>query len=214
MRLDLSRKQTGEWASFNESCGSGDGQNCEFKCPFPAAEARSVLVLRDFGMIAPDNRLVEKNEMDGTILRDIADGYRLEERGTELWIVFDRPPAFDSRVSVSCLGREVGDAFKILPMNTVLQKKIQEKQPASLRGRDRNAVSVLDLQEAGRISFMELVEDWTGITDGKNPLPCNTENKKLFMDQSDAMFFGLFVSNRAAAIRAERINTFGKDSSD
>jgi hypothetical protein len=214
MRLDLNRRPEGVFCSFNEDCGTGDGTNLEFKVPFPAAEARSVLVLRDFGMIAPDNRLVEKNELDGTILKDVPDGYRLEERGDELWIVFDRPPAFDVRVSVSCLGRQVGDAFKILPMTTVLQKRIQEKQPASLRGRDRNAVSILDLQEAGRVSFMELVVDWTGVTDGKNPLPCDTENKKLFIDQSDAMFFGLFVSNRAAAIRAERINEFAKDSSD
>jgi hypothetical protein len=215
MRLDLDKKPQGEWASFNEGCGTGDGTTLEFKVPFPPADARSLLVLRDFAMVLPDNRLVEKNELDGTILKDEPDGYRLEERNGELLIVFDRPPAFDVRVSVSSLGRQVGDAFKILPMSTVLQKKIQEKQPASLRGRDRNAVSVLDLQEAGRVSFMELVVDWTGITDGADkPLPCDTENKKLFLDQKDAMFFGLFVSNRSAAIRAERINEFAKDSSD
>jgi hypothetical protein len=217
MRLDLNKKPEGDWTSFNEPCTPvlGDGINKEFKAPIPAAEARSVLVMRDFFMMATDNRLKETNEKDGTTLRDDPDGYKLETRGEdELWIVTDRAPAFGARMSVSGLGRKVGDAFLVLPMSTVLQKRIEEKQPASLRKRDKNAVSLQDLQEAGRVSFQELVTDWAGIEGETGPLPCTPENKKAFLDQKDALFFGLFVSNRAGAIRTERMNSFQKDSSD
>lgn len=214
MRLDLVRKPQGEWASFNEACGIGDSANKEFKVPFPAAEARSVLVLRDFATVTPDNRLITLNDKDGTVLKDEPDGYRLETRETELWIVFDRAPAFEARVSVSCLGRKVGDAFKILPMSTKLQKVIQEKLPASLKGRDRDKITILDLQEGGRVNFMDLVVEWSGIDGESGPLPCDTEMKKAFLDQKDSIFFGGFVSNRSNAIRAERINSLDKDSSD
>jgi hypothetical protein len=234
MRLDLIKKPEGVWASFNEFCGTGDGVTKEFKIPIPASEARSVLVLRDFEMVAPAGRLIAKNEKDGTILSDEPNGYKLERRGgglkvptdddltpdqsgDELWIVFDQAPFFEVHVSVSGLGRKVGDAFCILPMSTLLQKKIQEKQPKIFRGpaKERDNVTQLDLQEAGRVSFQELVVGWTGITGGDDaPLPCNAETKGLFLDRKDAMFFGLFVSNRSSAIRAEGIQSQSKDSSD
>jgi hypothetical protein len=218
MRLDLIKKPGGVWASFNESCGTGDGTNKEFRTPIPASRARSVLVMRGFGMLAPDNRLVVMNEKDGTILRDEPDGYKLETRGEdELWIAFDRAPVFEMPVSVSGLGRQVGDAFKVLPMGTLLQQKIREKQPKIFRAppKERDNVTDADIQEAGRVNFMELVVDWSGITGADEaPLPCTPENKKAFLDLKDAQFFGLFVSNRSAAIRAEGINSFSGDSSD
>jgi hypothetical protein len=217
MRIDLLKKPEGTWCSFNEFCGVGDGVTKEFKTPIPAAEARAVLVLRNFDIVPPDGRLVAMNDKDGTILRDEADGYRLEPREADLWVVFDRAPALNVRVSVSGLGRQVGDAFRILPMSTVIGKRIADKQPAIFRGpaRDRDKVTSNDLQEAGRVSFSELVVDWAGITDGDDkPLPCTSENKKIFLDNADAMFFGIFASNRASAIRAERINSLDKDSSD
>jgi hypothetical protein len=218
MRLDLLKKPEGTWCSFNEVCGIGDGVKTEFKAPFPASEARSVLVLRNFDTVQSDGRLVAMNDKDGKILKDEADGYRFETRNeTELWIVFDRAPALDVRVSLSCLGRKEGDAFCILPMSTLLGKKIASLQPAIFRApaKERANITSNDLQEAGRVTFMELVTDWTGITDMAGaPLVCNLDNKKTFLDQSDAMFFGIFVSNRSSAIRAERINAFSQDSSD
>jgi hypothetical protein len=219
MRLDLNKKPEGEWASFNEFCGTGDGETKDFKTPILASEARSVLVIRStkrFEMLAPDNRLVVTNEKDGTILKDEPDGYKLETRDeNDLWVVLDRPLPFGTRLSVSGLGRQVGDAFKVLPMSPAVRKRIYEKQPASLRKRDSKDVSEMDVVEASRISFQELVVDWNGITDGEDkPLPCDTETKKAFLDLKDATFFGLFVTNRAAAIRAEGMNSFNGDSSD
>lgn len=217
MRIDLFKKPEGTWCSFNELCGKGDGATKEFKTPIPAAEARGVLVLRNFDLASPDGRVVTMNDKDGTILKDEADGYHFETRDEMLWVIFDRAPALDVRVSVSGLGREVGDAFKVLPMSTLLGKKISDKQPAVFRGssKDREKVTSNDLQEAGRVSFDMLVVDWKGITDLEDkPLPCTSENKKCFLDNADAMFFGIFVSNRASAIRAERINAFESNSSD
>ncbi len=220
MRLELSRKPEGEWASFNEICTppQGDGSNKEFRSPIPASEARSVLVMRGFFMMAPDNRLTVTNQKTGSIERDDPDGYKLETRGEdELWIVFDRAPAFEELVSVSGLGRKVGDAFKILPASTFMQQKIREKQPAIFRGpvKDRENVTQQDLQEGARTNFEFFVVDWVGVVDDQGaPLPCTPETKKAFLDQKDAQFFGLFVSNRAGAIRADQIQTHAKDSSD
>lgn len=218
MRLDILKKPEGTWCSFNEKCGIGDGVTKEFKTPIPASQARGVVVMRNFDIAQPDGRLVTMNEKDGTILKEEADGYRFETRGEdEQWVIFDRAPSLGTRVSVSGLGRQVGDAFKILPMSTSLGKKILDKQPAIFRGspKDRERMTTQDLQEAGRVSFEFLVVEWSGITDGDDrPLPCTPDTKKAFLDNSDAAFFGIFASNRASAIRAERLNAFEADSSD
>jgi hypothetical protein len=217
MRLDLNRKPEGVWASFNETCGTGDGVTKEFKTPIPASEARSILVMRDFEFLGADQRIVVKNEKDGTILSDEPDGYKLETRNeTELWVVLDRPLGREVKLLVSGLGRQLGDAFKVLPMTTLLQQKIREKQPAIFRApaKDRDKTTQQDLQEAGRVGFEYLVVDWISVDTGASPPPCTSENKKAFLDQNDAMFFGLFVSNRSAAIRAEQITSHSKDSSD
>ena len=217
MRLDLNRKPEGEWCSFNEYCGTGNGEQKEFRTPIPASEARSVLVMRDFEFLGADQRIVVSNEKDGTILRDDLDGYKFETRNeTELWIVLDRPLGREVKLSVSGLGRQVGDAFKVLPMSTWLQQKIREKQPAIFRApaKDRDKTTQQDLQEAGRVGFMSIVVDWNGIEGEGGPIPCDDLGKKIFLDQKDAMFFGLFVSNRSAAARAEQITSHSKDSSD
>ena len=218
MRLDLNKKPEGVWCSFNEKCGTGDGGTKEYKTPIPASEARSVLVMRDFEFLSTENRIVFTNEKDGTILKDEADGYKLETRNeTELWIVLDRPLGREVRLSASGLGRQVGDAFKVFPMSTNLQQKIREKQPAIFRApaKDRDKATQQDLQEAGRVGFMFLVEDWVGVNgaDG-TPLTCTPETKKAFLDEKDAMFFGLFVSHRSAAARTEQITSYSKDSLD
>lgn len=218
MRLDLNKKPEGEWCSFNESCGKGDGVTKDFKLPYGPDETRGTIVLRNFDIAAPDGRLLTMNDKDGTILRDEPDGYHFEVRNEkELWVVFDRAPVDGTRISVSCLGRQVGDAFKILPMSTLLNKRIQDKQPAIFRGaaKDRANVTTNDLHEAGRVSFQELVVDWAGVNDpGGAPIPCTTENKKKLLDDMDAMFLGVFVSNRSSALRAERISSIERDSSD
>ena len=217
MRLDLNKKNEGEWCSFNEFCGRGDGKLREFKTPIPPAEAREILVMRDFEMLLPDGRLIIYNDKNGGILKDEADGYTLDVRPEgELWIVFDKPPAFGQRVNVSGLGRKVGDAFKILPMTTVVSKKLSEKKPESLRKVSKRAdILDTDLEDAGRLNFMELVVDWVGVCDGAGaPVPCNEETKKGFINETEGLFFGMFVTNRAKALRAERISRHEGDSRD
>lgn len=177
---------------------------------------------KTFELLTPDNRIISKNEKTGEILKDEADGYRLETRGgteevkgDELWIVFDRAPAFEVRVSVCGLGRKVGDAFKILPASPAIRKKIFEKGPASLRKPGAKDATEMDAVEAARLTFQELVVDWSNVTGGDGAtLPCDEVHKKLFLEQKDAMFFAMFVSDRAAAIRAEGINSLDTDSSD
>jgi hypothetical protein len=218
VRLDLNKKPEGVWCSFNEKCGTGDGVTKEYKTPIPASEARSVLVMRDFEFLGADQRIVVINSKDGTIISDEPDGYRLETRNeTELWVVLDQALGREAKLSVSGLGRQVGDAFKVLPMSTNLQQKMREKQPAIFRApaKDRDKATQQDMQEAGRVGFMFLVEDWLGVngTDG-SPISCTPETKKAFLDEKDATFFGLFVSHRSAAVRTEQLTSYSKDSSD
>lgn len=208
MRLDLAKPEA-VWCSFNESCGVGDGKTKEFKTPLPV-DARSVVVMRDFAMVSPDNRLIEKNDMDGSILKEEDDGYKLETRNeNELWVAFDRAPAFQSKISVGALGRKVGDSFAIFPMTTKLQKKIEEEQPESMRKRDPKKVSLLDLQEYGKLTFNLLVADWSGVD-----AEFNDANKKLFLEQYNPMVMGGFAMERSYALRDERMNSFAKDSTD
>lgn len=218
MRLDLSKKHEGTWASFNESCSPalGDGTNKDFRVPIPTAEIRALLVLRGFEMMATDGRLVVTNEKDGTILKDEPDGYKTEVRDGDTWIIFDKAPAFGVPVRVSSLGRKVDDAFKVIPLTTVLQRKIREKQPAIFRGtmKDLQKMTQQDAQEGARVSFEYLLVDWISVDTGDSPPPCTSENKKAFLDQNEAAFFGAFVMNRALAVRNERINSHEKDSSD
>jgi hypothetical protein len=217
MRLDLNRKPEAVWVSFDEFCGRGDGKTREFKTPIPPAEAREVLVMSDFQVLAPDGRYIMRNDKDGTILKDEPDGYKLEVRpGDELWIVFDRPRAFDARVNVSGLGREVGDAFKILPMTDTLQRTLGEAMPENIRRpKKREDATDADQMEAGRINFMGLVMDWRGIvsSDG-TPVPCDEASKKAFLNTKNAQFFGLFCRQRALALQEEAIHSHEADSRD
>lgn len=217
MRLDLNRKPEAVWVSFDEYCGRGDGKNREFRTPIPPAEARELLVMRGFEIMAPDGRLIMRNDQGGGILKDEADGYTLDTRPEdELWIVLDRPPAFGERVNVSGLGRQVGDAFKILPMSDALQKKLSEAMPESIRNpKKRVDASDADQSEAGRINFMGLVVDWAGIVgaDGQ-PVPCDDESKKAFLNAKNAQFFGLFCRHRSLALQREGIHTHEADSRD
>ena len=217
MRLELNRKPEGEWASFNEFCGKGDGETREFMTPIPASQAREILVTRAFEFLTPDQRRVEKNEKTGEILSDVGDGYTLSTRNEdELWIVFDRPVPFGARVAVSGLGRQVGDAFRILPMTSAIQKQLEEKQPENLRKREkRKDATIADLRQSGSTTFMDLVADWHGITDENgNALPCDEKTRSAFLSQTDSVYFGMFVTHRSAALRAERMNSFAVDSRD
>ena len=101
-------------------------------------------------------------------------------------------------------------------MTTTMQKKLSEKAPESLRKQSkRNDVTDTDLQDAGRVNFMDLVIDWTGICNAEGaPVPCNEETKKNFLNETEALFFGLFITNRAKAIRTERITGHEADSRD
>ena len=205
--LDAGRPD-GEWTSWNENCGTGDGTKTVFPLPFPAKEARGLLVTRDFGTVEPDGVLVTfgKDEEGKTVSTKEPDGWRLDEAAA---IVFDKPPRYGAKIAVSCLGRPVGDAFKVYAMDPNLQRRFDEKTPKEIKLRKPNeAASLPAVREMTWMAFIELVQDWKGITDGDgNPLPCDATTKKLFMEKTD-ISFGLFVMERARAIQRERLAGF------
>lgn len=210
MKISLDGKRPeGEWASFNELCGIGDGQKATFAVPVPASEARSLLFMRDYSTIEPDGEL-RRLDADGKTEDVKPDGYKLSAEGDALSITFERPPKLGARISCSGLGRKVGDAFKILSMTTSLAKKLDEKLPPEMKKRKRDDIPNLPaIQETCKATFMELVEDWTGIMDGDgNPIPCDPANKKLLLEKTDAITLGLFVAERARAIQRERMSGF------
>jgi hypothetical protein len=203
----------GVWVSWNEPCGVGDGSRTEFPLPFPAAEARGLLVMSDYGTVEPDGRFRE-TDIEGKILRDEPDGWTIaagnDPTAEPGKIVFQRPRRVGARVSVSALDRKVGDAFKILATDSLLTKKLDELMPKEMKGRKRNEVPTLPpVQDYCRLAFTELVTNWSGITDGAGaPLPCTAANKKTLLDRTDAIAFGMFVLERSRTIQRERLAGF------
>ncbi len=207
--LDSGRPE-GEWTSWNEAIGTGDGARASFPLPCPPVEARGLSVTRDFATVEPDGRLREFTADGKTIINDEPDGWKLVLAGDSASVEFDRPPRFGARVAVAILGREIGDAFQIYAMDSTLSKKLDEKMPKGLKTRKREELAVLpEVQEMCRLAFIELVQDWKGITDEKgNPLPCDEKMKGRFLDRTDVVSFGLFVMERARTIQRERLSGF------
>jgi len=207
-------RPSGEWVSWNEPCGIGDGTNTSFPLPFPAKEARGLVVTRDLVAIEPDATfpVVETNEDGKRITVQKPDGWKLDGD----FIVFDRAPRFGARVAVSCIGRQVGDAFKIYGQDSTISKKLDELMPPELKNRRPNDVAKLPaIQTMCRVAFMELVSDWAGIMDQDgNPVPCDDAGKKRFLDLTDVVTFGLFVMDRSRAIQRERVAGFEKSVED
>jgi hypothetical protein len=57
--------------------------------------------------------------------------------------------------------------------------------------------------ELYRLNFTTLVTDWRGMTDSdtNEPMPCNDETKRLFLDLFDGGLFGAFVMHASAELR-------------
>ncbi len=225
MRISLDGKKVeGDWCSFAETCGKGDGKTVEFKTPFPAKDARGLAVMRDYLIIEPDNVLRTLGD-DGKVTKEEPDGYFITQTDPEspLSITFQRPPRLGVTIGVSVIGHRPNvngserEAFKILPMTTVISKRLDELLPAELRNRKRDELARLPaVQDMCRSSFMTLVSDWQGfINDSTNePIPCNDATKKVLIDQTDAVVLGLFASDRARAIQRERMEAQKNDASD
>ena len=210
MKISLdSGRPDGEWASWNEAVGTGDGARTAWPLPFKVEEARGLLVTRDFVTVEPDGVLTthSKDDDDKPVVTRTADGWRLDEDGQ---LVLDAAPRFGAKIAASALGRKVGDSFRVYAMDSVLSKKLDEKMPKELKSKKKDEIAGLpQVQDMCRLAFMELVQDWTGITDGKGePLPCDDLRKKLFLDRTDVVAFGLFVMERARAIQRERLAGF------
>jgi hypothetical protein len=205
-------RPVGVWCSWNEFVGTGDGTKTEFTLPFTAAEARGLLVTSDYATVEPDG-VFRVLDTDGKVLRDEPDGWALvadpdPEKPAKL--IFQRPRRHGARVAVGVLDRHVGDSFKILGMDTLLSNKLDAEMPKDLKGRKRDELAKLpSVVEMCRLAFMQLVTDWTGITDENgNPKPCDPAAKKLLLDRTDAIAFGMFAMERARTIQRERLAGF------
>lgn len=212
MRINLSKRiPEGEWSSFNEPIGTGDGEKTKWTLPISAKEARGLLLMRDLEFLGPEGRRTEMQ--DGKSV-EIPDGFQTKETPEgELEIVMDRALRPGVKLSFCALGRKAGDSFKILPLTTVVAKKLDDAAPTGIRKRSKaGEMTGDDVRDSGRTSFQNLVVDWTLKDEEDNPLICDEETKKAFLDQFDAGFFGLWARQRSVAIQAERISAHEADS--
>lgn len=213
MKISLdSRKPEAEWASFNETCGSGDGVTTEFETPFPAKVARSLHVMREYSVLAAD-AVYRVLDPDGKLVRDDPDGYRLDAADPEkpIKITFQRAPRAGQPVGVSALGRippNGGVAFKILPLTDNVAKSLDAKYPPEFRKRERQNVSLQPVQDWYREVFMQLVVDYAGfVDDAGQPHPAADDRvKKAIVTELGAVVLGSFVYDRARALQQERIS--------
>jgi hypothetical protein len=206
--LDSGRPD-GTWTSWNEAVGTGDGERKSWPLPFPVEQARGLLITQDFATVEPDGvtTTTTRDEEGKAVITKTPAGWHLDGAGL---LVLDVAPRFGAKLAASALGREEGDAFKVYAMDSILSKTLDAKMPKELKGRKRDDIAGLPpVQDMCRLAFMELVSDWKGITDAKgNPLPCDDATKKVFLDRTDVVSFGLFVMERARAIQRERMSGF------
>jgi hypothetical protein len=227
VRISLdSKKPAGVWASFNEPLiGAVDGVNKEFETPFPAREARSLHVMREYVIIAPDavNRVLD---VDGHVLHDDPDGYRATSADPDqpVKITTDRPPRLGQRMSCSVLGRKppqenattTGKAFKVLPLTDNVAASLDKELPESLRKRSRREETTLGgLQKLYCETFMQVVVDFHGFTgDDDQPLACTDPAKRAILRELPSTVLGPFVRDRALAYQNERTSGMRSDGSD
>jgi hypothetical protein len=210
VRISLDgRKAEGEWASFNEFIGKGDGKRTIFETPWPAKETRHLHVMRDFQIVSPGNirRILDP---DGNLLRDEPDGYDVTSSSPDapLTITFQQPPGLNVRISGSILGRkpEKGEALKILPMTDAISRALDEKIPPELRKRKREETAKLPaVQEMYREAWNRLVVDFHGFTDENgSPHVFSEPVKKAILNELGALFAGGFAWDRANVIQQEK----------
>ena len=220
MLISISRKLETEWTSVNEDLvGAVDGKNREFLVPVESP--RELLILRDLIIVAPDARIRERNA-DGKLVVDDPDGYSLDEREGGVAVLFDRAPRIGTVVGFCALGRrlEGSVSFAVKPLTQVVQKHLEERgKPFQKRIKNRKAreedTPLTEAVEPSREAFLELVQDWTGISDGGKPVDCTDETKGAFLDQLtplDSLAFCNVVVERAVALQRERLRTRETDS--
>ena len=218
MRISM-EKLEGEWCSWSEPCGRGDGKRTEFQTPFPSREARGLHVMRDFTILPPNFQRRILNP-DGSLLRDEPDGYATSTTGPDdpVTITFEQPVPLDMHISVSVIGRQPakGEAFKVLPMTDTLAQQLDEKLPPSLRRRKtRDDVIMPEIQTMYRDSFQRLVVDFSGFVDGKgDPIPCNEATKKKLIDVLGSVALGAFARDRAVTLQREMATGLARELSD
>jgi hypothetical protein len=222
VRISLDgRKPEGEWCSFNEPCGKGDGKKVAFQTPFPAKEAKSLHFMRDFIIVAPDN-IRRVADLDGNLLRDEPDGYTLTwptNVDEPVTVTFDKAPSLDERISCSTVGRrpEKGEAFKVLPMTDTVAQKLDEKMPPELRKRKREMnASLPAVQEMYREAYRLLVVDCHGIVgDDGQPLDFTSPFvKKAILDTLGSVLLGSFAMDRARILQRDKASSLSVELSD
>jgi hypothetical protein len=216
MLISISRKLETEWTSVNEDLvGVVDGKNREFLVP--EDKPRELLILRDLIIVAPDSRIRERNT-EGTLIVDEPDGYSLTEREEGgVLVTFERAPRIGTVVGFCALGRrlETSVSFAVKPLTQVVQKHLEERgKPFQKRIKNRKAreedTTLTEAVEPSREAFLELVQDWTGVSDGGKPVDCTDDTKGAFLDQLtplDSLAFCNIVVERAVALQRERLRT-------
>ena len=219
MRISFGKAE-GEWASFNEPCGKGDGVKVAFETPFPAKELRGLHVMRDHLIVGPEG-LRRVQDLDGNLLRDDPDGYKVSTSAPDApaVITFDRPPMIGVRVSCSVLGRkpEKGEAFKVLPMTDNVAQYLDEKIPPEMRKRKREENAKLPaVQTFYREAYAKLVVDAYGfVDDAGTALDFQLADvKKAIINQLGALLVGGFAWERAVTLQSERQSSNAAEVSD
>lgn len=218
MRISM-EKAEGEWCSWCEPCGKGDGKRKDFKTPFPAREWRGGHIMRDF-FILPANNVRRVLNPDDSLLRDEPDGYTTSSTSPDepLTITFDQAPPLDVPISASVIGRkpEKGEALKVLPLTDSIAQQLDEKLPPSLRKRKtRNDVLLPEIQQMYRDAFHRLVVDFHGFIDGTGaPIPCNERTRARLIDVLGSVVLGAFARDRAATLQREMALASSNELSD
>lgn len=222
MRISLEgRKPTGEWASFMEVCGVGDGKKVAFETPFPSKEAKDLHVMRDIAIIQPDNerRVLDP---DGNLLRDEPDGYHTSTAGPDLpvTITFDRAPSEGEVISCSAFGRkpEKGIAFQVLPLTDSHARALDDRMPPELRKRKREAMIQLSpLQDMYREAYNRLIVDAVGFEDETTGQPLvftDPKVKAAILEKLGSVLLGGFATERARTLQTRQATARVRDLSD
>jgi hypothetical protein len=194
MAFKFSRNQkttAARWVTIH-TLGKGDGIQQEFALP---ETANQLVVLAGFVRINDERK--EKDD-DGKVTRvilkaTIADGK----------VTFEKPVNAGVIVTAIELDAEGDTSLKVLPasigITESLTTAVEEKRKA-LKLKTVEEIPGLDLY---RLNFVKLVTDWHGMTDEdtNEPMPCNDDTKKQFLDLFDGGIFGAFVMHASSELR-------------
>jgi hypothetical protein len=192
-KFSKSQKTTAaRWVAIH-TLGTGDGVRTDFDLP---ASEKPLLVLAGFYRINDERK--EKDD-DGRSTK-----VTMKATVTPGKVSFENPVSPGTIVTALELDAEGETALKMLPASIGITEALQKA--VDDRRKDLKLKSVDDLPwlELYRLNFIKLVVDWAGMVDSdtNEPMPCNDETKKLFLDLYDGGIFGAFVMHASGELRS------------